>query len=140
VNSSETRLHGVISRKTNIYSYSVVLALHLSRRSLYACCFVLLHYFSSLCVLSQNAGQHQRRGLKTLPSPLSVRMCRCRRLRVQRPQCPSSGSPSQGWNASVWLSHCSNTQSYESATRSAAVPRMDASSVYIVETGVRPVT
>ena len=50
------RLHGVICRNTNIYSYSVVFPLQP---------VALLHLFNSVCLLSQIARQHQLRGLKT---------------------------------------------------------------------------
>jgi hypothetical protein len=96
-------------------------------------CFVALLLFSLSSVT--DGRQHQLRGLKTVPSPLIVRMRRCRRLPVKAlALLATAGTLLCGWATAV--THSLTRASHEPQQ----FPKMNASSVCdIVETGVRPV-
>ena len=95
------RLHGVMYRETNIYSYSVVPS-HYTIIGGHCMPVSLLHCFYSLSLFCHRSEANI--GLECLTSPLRAQMHSC------RPLCPSSGCP----HATVWLSHRCNTHSYES--------------------------
>jgi hypothetical protein len=115
--SKFVRLHGVMYRKTNLYSYSAILPLLLSHTVTRSHCMpvALLHYFYDCTI----ATQWSDTGVGACQATWSYEPFGRDTKWLRGSLCGQAVVLlATGCDASLWLGHCSNTQHYGSVNPS----------------------